>query len=76
MSGVCVCSFLDIGAIVGGVVGGVVGLALLGTIAFFLWRKKRQPKASVLDEKMVSVEFPPANIPLYDQLLTRCYPSL
>jgi len=52
--GLLVTRTLDIGAIVGGVVGGVVGLALLGAIAFFLWRKKKQPKANVLDEKMVS----------------------
>jgi hypothetical protein len=32
----------NVGAIAGGVVGGVVGLALIGGIAYLVWRKKQQ----------------------------------
>jgi hypothetical protein len=34
------------GAIVGGVVGGVVALAIIGLIAFFVLRKRRNQKAA------------------------------
>ena len=69
-------SSADIGAIVGGVVGGVVGAAVLGALAFFYWRKKRQPKASALDEKMVSLPvFALITIVSTGPLMVRLYSS-
>ncbi|RYP15572.1 hypothetical protein DL765_005610 [Monosporascus sp. GIB2] len=35
------------GAIVGGVIGGLVGLALIGTGAFFVWRRSKKAKSEV-----------------------------
>lgn len=42
----------NVGPIVGGVIGGLAGLALLGVLAWFLWKRNKKQKEQAFDEKM------------------------